>query len=82
MHTFWTRLASFGHLGSPEQLNEKDISGSVLVLAGVECDTSYTLSNSPGCMEKLPSVSACGTVQMMPELFCFWQHTLYDTKTI
>ena len=47
---------------SPEQLNDKDISGSVLVLARVKCDISDTLSNSPGCIDKLPSVSACGTV--------------------
>ena len=65
---------------SPEQLNGNDISGSVLVLARVKCDTSDTLPISPGCIDKLPSVSACGTVEMMLELFCFWQHTLYDTK--
>ena len=47
---------------SPEQLNRMDISGSVLVLALVECDISDTLSNSPGFLDKLPSVSACGTV--------------------
>ena len=47
---------------SPEQLNEIDISGSVLVLASVECDISDTLSNSPGFIDKLPSVVACGTV--------------------
>ena len=46
----------------PEQLNERDISGSVLVLARVERDISDTLSNSPGFVYKLPSVSACGTV--------------------
>ena len=47
---------------SPEQLNEMDISGSVLVLALVECDISDTYSNSPGFVDKLPSVSACGIV--------------------
>ena len=46
----------------PKQLNERDISSSVLVLACAECDTSDTLSNSPGCIDKLPLVSACGTV--------------------
>ena len=47
---------------SPEQLNELDIPGSVLVLARVECDISDTLSNSPWFVDKMVSVSACGTV--------------------
>ena len=47
---------------SPEPLNELDISGFVLVLALVEYDISDTLSNSPGFVDKLPSMSACGTV--------------------
>ena len=47
---------------SPEQLNELDISGSVLVLARVEYDISGTLFNSPGLVDKLMSVLGCGTV--------------------
>ena len=38
------------------------LAGSVLVLTRVECDISDKLSNSPGFVDKLPSMSACGTV--------------------